>query len=167
MNLWDWLVLCAACAVVLALFLFALFGCAPPQQQLHGVAAFDAWQRANVKLVAVNFGGIACDRWENGLGILYVDLPCMANHSYGNPAWVDFQLRHGQGHAVDFRVLGFARGVSNCNALTCKSFEESAQCIAEVVTGTTIAQAPALGYWDCPDAEVERFRVLMVTAGVW
>lgn len=154
------------CIIVLYVAILVLVGCAPPQQ-LRGVEAFDAWQAANVRIVNLDLGGGACDRWENGAGILLVDLPCMVDHSYGNPAWTEFLLRHGQGHGVDFRVLGYARGVSGCGALTCQSFEESAQCIAEVVTGTTVAQDPALGYWDCPDAEVERFRLLMIGAGVW
>jgi len=155
--------------IALVLFLMVvvtLTACAPPQQ-LHGVEAFDAWQRANVQLVNVDLPPGACDRWENGAGILLVDVPCMVERSYGDPTHMDFQLRHGQGHAVDFRLLGFARGVSGCTALTCKSFEESAQCVGEVASARTVAQDPAQGYWDCPDAEVERFRGLMVAAGVW
>jgi len=156
-------------ALALLLVLAALVACTPPPQ-LHGTAALDAWVASHVTTLHEHPSWMApetCGFYNWSIKTIYQDDACMVAHSYGNPAFVEFQIRHEQGHALDHQVFGGARGSLDCNGFTCRTWEEMAQCVAQIASGVVYAPDPPKGYWPCPDDEVARITGLMVAAGVW
>jgi hypothetical protein len=160
--------------IALVLILMAavlLFACTPPPPPpLHGTAALDAWVASHVTTLHEHPSWLpaqTCGFYNWQVKVIYQDDACMVAHSYGNPAFVQFQIRHEQGHALDHQVFGGARGSLDCNGFTCRTWEETANCVAQIVSGVVFATDLAHGYWECSASEVERIRGLMIQAGAW
>ena len=150
------------CAVVA--FVALAVGCTPTADRPEGRLAFEAWAKANVTEIEIDLsnypGGDRCAGYRADLRLVVIDSPCIWRHT-DDPQRVEDIRVHEIGHAVDV-ALGFPQGATPIGV------ERGAQCVSAVVLGySTPGGDPAAGYWDCPDAEVERTRTLMQGIGAW
>lgn len=154
-------------------FVWACSCAPPPPEPLHGRPAFDAWIVNNgIREENANLGGYPgapCGGYLAAQKLALVDDACIARASAAAgiddeltaryTTWVHF---HELGHAVDI-ALAFPQGGNLVG------FERGAQCVAEVVLGWSL-QPPngdTAGYWDCPDGQVDRTRILMEAIGAF